>query len=395
MARHLALEPFRAVRYAPERVSDLGAVTSPPYDMLDDDAVAALRRAEPHNVVRLTLDPDGPEAAARRLASWRSEGVLITDPEPALYGYERRVDDRVVQRGLLGALALRDPTERVVLAHENVMPGPVAGRLALLRETEANLEPLLLTYDGVGGEIREILAEPGEDLVDASTPRMPDSVDRSSAHDEHRIWRIDDPEIIATIATDLRDRRALIADGHHRYAAARALRAERGTPGPWDSVLALLVDHGRYPPHVGAIHRAVGGISLETVTRVTAGSFQSTPTVPTAAQDIPPDAAVVTDGRQWIRLTPPPGDGLPVHAVDDTLLRTLLGIPEEGVRYVHDLRAAVRAAERDEGVAFLLPAARAHDVLELASRDRTMPRKSTSFGPKPRTGLVMRTFDSA
>jgi uncharacterized protein (DUF1015 family) len=33
-------------------------------------------------------------------------------------------------------------------------------------------------------------------------------------------------------------------------------------------------------------------------------------------------------------------------------------------------------------------------VLELAAEGVRMPRKSTSFGPKPRTGLVLRTFDT-
>jgi uncharacterized protein (DUF1015 family) len=33
------------------------------------------------------------------------------------------------------------------------------------------------------------------------------------------------------------------------------------------------------------------------------------------------------------------------------------------------------------------------DVRTLAARGERMPRKSTSFGPKPRTGLVLRLLD--
>lgn len=393
MGRSLALEPFRALRYAPERVSDLGAVTSPPYDMLDEETTDALRRIEPHNVVRLTLDPDGPESAAHRLAGWREDGVLITDPEPALYGYERRVDDRLVQRGLLGVLGLRDPSERIVLPHENVMPGPVAGRLALLRATETNLEPLFLTYDGAGGVTREVLADPGPDLISAAVAGPAGgSVAEGVGPDEHRIWRIDDPAVIAAISADLRGRRALIADGHHRYAAARALQAERGGDGPWNSVLTLLVDHGRYPPLLGAIHRVVPGLDPRTVLRAAAES--SIETFPATAGTAPEDAVLITDGRAWFRLAPPATGGLPVHTVDDVLLRTRLDIPEDGVRYVHDRPNAIRTAERDHGTAFLLPPAPADQVLALAERGLTMPRKSTSFGPKPRTGFVLRAFDN-
>ena len=48
-------------------------------------------------------------------------------------------------------MELRDPAERVVLPHEDVMPGPVADRLELMRATRANLEPILLVYEGGGG----------------------------------------------------------------------------------------------------------------------------------------------------------------------------------------------------------------------------------------------------
>ena len=33
------------------------------------------------------------------------------------------------------------------------------------------------------------------------------------------------------------------------------------------------------------------------------------------------------------------------------------------------------------------------EVMDVARAGKVMPRKSTSFGPKPRTGLVMRVFE--
>ena len=33
-------------------------------------------------------------------------------------------------------------------------------------------------------------------------------------------------------------------------------------------------------------------------------------------------------------------------------------------------------------------------VMDIAAHGERVPRKSTSFGPKPRTGLVLRTFDA-
>ena len=63
------------------------------------------------------------------------------------------------------------------------------------------------------------------------------------------------------------------------------------------------------------------------------------------------------------------------------------------IEYLHDAGAAVRAARRGHGVAVLLRPVDVSDVLALAAEGERMPRKSTSFGPKPRTGLVLRLLD--
>ena len=90
------LAPFRGLRYAPDRVSGLAEVTSPPYDAIGPGSVPRLLAADPHNVVRLILPhvdpaagPDGYAVAAGTLNSWIDEGVLAADPRPAIYVYEQ------------------------------------------------------------------------------------------------------------------------------------------------------------------------------------------------------------------------------------------------------------------------------------------------------------------
>ncbi len=82
----------------------------------------------------------------------------------------------------------------------------------------------------------------------------------------HRLWAVTDPGAQAAIAADLATRTALIADGHHRYAAYRELRAEMrdadGDSGPWDYGLAFLVDADEYPLRLGAIHRVLPRLPL-------------------------------------------------------------------------------------------------------------------------------------
>ena len=60
------------------------------------------------------------------------------------------------------------------------------------------------------------------------------------------------------------------------------------------------------------------------------------------------------------------------------------------IGYLHDPAGAVRAATRNRGVAVLMRPVTTDLVRDLAARGERMPRKSTSFGPKPRTGVVLR-----
>ena len=96
----LLLRPFRALRYAADGPA-LAALTSPPYDVIDDAERNELLAADPHNVVRLILPgagdaaESGYEAAARQLAQWQADGVLVRDQAPALYVYEESTSGHV------------------------------------------------------------------------------------------------------------------------------------------------------------------------------------------------------------------------------------------------------------------------------------------------------------
>ena len=225
------------MRYDPARVSDLAAVTSPPYDVIDADSAAHLEQLDPHNVVRLILprpQVDGGHGAyddaAARLAAWLADGTLRRDEEPAIYVYEQVVGG-LVQRGIFAAVELRDPADRVVLPHEDVMPGPVADRLELMRATGANLEPILLVYEGGGGTAAVIASV-------AETPPLIETTTEEGL--VQRVWRVTDPAVHARINEDLGPRQALIADGHHRYATYRRLQAEKraGGEGPAPGTVA-------------------------------------------------------------------------------------------------------------------------------------------------------------
>lgn len=416
----LSLLPFRGVRYSPERVSSLAAVTSPPYDVVvRPDGIHYLETADPHNVVRLilpqTADPaERHELAARTLRQWQRQGILTADPEPALYVYEQREGD-LLQRGVIGALALDGP----VLPHEGVMPTTVADRAALMRAASANFEPLLLAYRGDSGDgaVRVI-----ERVAATRTPLLTTTTEDGV---RHRLWAVSDPAEVRTITGDLARHKALIADGHHRWATYQLLRRERRStssapslspsPSPWDLGLVLLVDTARYPLRVRAIHRVLYRLPVSEALAALGDTFQVkhiegtlTDAMATLAEAAATGNAFVLAGDGGYRLLTRPDPALLASAVpedrpaawrrlDATVLHGLLldqvwNVPDspDHIGYLHDTAAAEQQARRRGGTAVLMHPVDESVVRGLAEQGVTMPRKSTSFGPKPATGLVLR-----
>jgi uncharacterized protein (DUF1015 family) len=429
----LVLAPFRGLRYAQDRVSGLAEVTSPPYDVIAHEAEDHLLASDPHNIVRLILPRQdahnhhaagndahpatGYADAARLLRDWQEDGILVPDPAPALYVYEQsRPGGQVLQRGLIGALRLAPLGAGPVLPHEDVIPGPVTGRRQLMEATGANLEPIFLLYDGHGDgtDTARIVEQAmrGEPLLDVHTD---DGI-------WHGLWGITDPASQAAIAAELGAHQALIADGHHRYAAYLELQARKRAagagPGPWDAGLALLVDSTAFPPRIGAIHRLVPGLRPATAARLAEPAFTVRPlpgvTRPEALAALARAgtqqmAFLIAGGDSYYLLTDPdpvavrdamPGRSarwraLSAAVMQELLLGRLWGVrdDDEHVEVHHDSDEALRTAARSaDCTAVICPPLPAGVVRDVAAHGERVPRKSTSFAPKPRTGLVLRSF---
>jgi uncharacterized protein (DUF1015 family) len=408
-ASGLSLEPFRGLRPAvPDEA--LGAMLCPPYDVIDAGLRNRLLAAEPDNAVAVILpEPTaaGYAAAADRLTGWVRDGRYVTDAQPALYVYELSDSSGQATRGLLGAVELRAAEDGVILPHENTMAGPVADRLEVMTATGTDLEPIYLVYDG-GGPASELLhsVESQVPIAQASTP---DGV-------HHRLWAVTDPDALRTVAADLATRRALIADGHHRYATylerQRRRRVADG-PGPWDRGLALVVDSSEYGPQVHAIHRVIRGMSLGSAVEALTGwaLVDRVPGGGAAAleplADLPEFAAVLTDGtdtflaidrdRRLAAAARRPGEPAALADLDVTVVHRAL-VEEvwqlsddvDTVGYAHSADEAIAAAAEQQGVALLLRPTPVAAVAAVAAAGARMPRKSTLFTPKPASGLVMR-----
>jgi len=336
---------------------------------------------------------------------WRAEGVLTRSAQPALWRYEMTGPGTVATTGWLGAVALPAPGSDAVLPHEDTFAGAVEGRRALLAATRTDLEPIVLAHDP-DDEVAELTRMTG---TAAPTMEVSD-VDGVT----HRLWQVTDPEVVARLSGGLARTGAVIADGHHRFAAARAHQGS-GAPDS-DSILALLTPMGAGGLRVQAIHRVLPELSLEDAVAGARRGFAECRELPAADGltaaiaswiDAPAGGGfLLTDGVSLVALDrptpetlarvpagqPAPWRGLDVVLAHHGLISGLWQRTDDlsSVLVAHDVPAAVHMARAQHGVALLLRSPSPADVAAVARAGARMPRKSTLFVPKPRTGLVLR-----
>jgi uncharacterized protein (DUF1015 family) len=337
---------FRALRYA-AAAGPLERLVAPPYDVISPRERERLLAVDPHNVVHLTL-PDSAAQAARELESWRREGVLERDGEPAAWALSQSdVGPDGVARtrnGLVVTLRLEPYANHVVLPHERTHAGPKQDRLRLLRATRTQLEPIFLLHD------RGVVELPGRD---------PDL-----AVGGDRLWRLEtDPgEAFA-------DAELLIADGHHRYETALAFHAEDGSEASaW--MLVVLVSTQEQGLTIFPTHRLARSVD----------GAGGTP-IGEPGDDLP---GVVLYRRGRYELLE--GEGLDVEIVEAAAPR--------GVSYTPERSEAIGAVDRGEAeAAFLLRPTRIEDVFSRAREGRVLPQKTTYFFPKLTSGLLFQPLD--
>ncbi len=344
------IRPFRALRFDEQVAGPLAGLVAPPYDVISGEQREEYRRRSPYNVVRLTL-PDSDEQAARDLAAWRADGVIVTEEEPSYWWLAQEYvgPDGVARTREGFAAALRpEPYEnRVILPHERTHAGPKEGRLRLLEATRTQLEPIFLLWDGSialdGLGVPDLAAEEGGVTA--------------------RLWRLD-AGFGDALTAELEDAQLLIADGHHRYETTLAFHERDGSEeSAWMMVVIVPTDQEGltiFPTH--RLAQSVNGV-------------RGTPIA--APGDELPGLVLYRAGRYELV----EGDGLDPEVVDR--------LEPQGVTYTPDAVEAVAAVDRGEAeAAFLLRPARIEDVWEIAGRGDVMPQKSTFFYPKLTSGLL-------
>ena len=416
----LEVRPFRALTYRRRDPEQLARVSSPAYDLVTPAGRDRLADADPHNIVRLILplvdlaaedtNRQSADLAAATLRAWEADGVLVRDDEPSLWVYELSpADGSQPTVGWLGAVALPPTGSAAVLPHEDTYPAAVEGRRALLAATATDLEPIVLAHDP-DPQVAELTA--------AARNSDPTLEVQDSDGVRHRLWRVTEPEVLDRLTEALQRTGAVIADGHHRFAAARAHARMTPPPPGTGLILALVTPMGPGGLRVAPIHRVVPDLDLDRALTAAATGFRVAEVPVSGGVDAVVDAIdrwlaspeeagfLVTDGRRLVQLTDPSEEMLAAVPPEAPAAWRVLDVvlahhglldrlwhrsdDPDSVLIAHRVNDAVALAVERAGVALLLRAISPADVAAVARAGARMPRKSTLFVPKPRTGLVLR-----
>ena len=216
------VHPFKGLTYNKEKIQKLDDVVSPPYDIISDDMQKILYNKHPQNFVRLILgktDPNDTNESNRYTRAkelydlWQKEKILTESLTPAIYPYKIEYEIENKKKTMSGFFILLklDPSYKLVKAHERTLSKPKADRLNLMRACRSNLEPIQLLYIDENDKIRKIiddnLSKPIFDVI---------------GYDgfNHKLWKLEDKEVISMIQNSLKNQVLFIADGHHRYQTA-------------------------------------------------------------------------------------------------------------------------------------------------------------------------------
>ena len=427
----MQLKPFAALRPTTEHAAEIAAL---PYDVQSTEEARVIVDHNPLSF--LCIDepvvnfPEGSDPYAFRvyqkagdlLGALESFGLMRQDERPGYYLYELTMDGRV-QTGLVACVAVDDYLNGIVKEHESTRVDKEIDRINHIRGCKAQTGPIFLAhhYDGM---LERIYAQAKQE-----EPLFDFVADDGVRHRGFAIGTEDEAAIVARFGSM---KRAYIADGHHRIAAAaeiaKAIRKAKGTaPGELESdwVMAVLFPENELEilPYDRVV-RDLNGLSEDEFLVELRERFdvEPIPDLPSGepfsvlgAED-PAEAerflrptevgvfATLVGGR-WYRCQVRHDDmpdyshvtgRLEVSLLQRMLFQPVLGIADPrrspridfvgGIRGVGELE---RRCQDDCVAAFALSPTRIVELFAVADAGRLMPPKSTWFEPKLRSGLFI------
>jgi uncharacterized protein (DUF1015 family) len=434
------IQAFRGLRYNLAMVGSLSDCIAPPYDVVASDLQDHLYNLSPFNFLRLELNKSEPSddnsnnvytRAARVFRTWRNEGILQTEPDPAIYVYHQEFDYRghtFVRKGFMACVRLKRFGEGNIYPHEETHAKAKDDRLKLTRATQANLSQVFGLYPDPENDVQAILES------EISGVHGLEATDHLGV--VHKVWPITDINVIAQVSGMISAKDMFIADGHHLYETACNYRDELAAKGelpsdhPANFVLTMLVGMNEPGLLVLPTHRLLDGIPELTTAELheklslyfdcdlVAKGAESAGSVWAELERLDEQQIMALYSKasnEWTRLTCKPEAmkrmemlapnqsedwrGLGVAILHKLILDDLLGLKGHSVpTYVHLVQEVIDGlngklqSQSGYSLAALVMPASIDNIHDVSIHQERMPAKSTYFFPKLVSGLVVHSL---
>jgi uncharacterized protein (DUF1015 family) len=409
--------PFKALR--PHR-QFVKAVASYPYDVVSVKEAREIVKDNPLNFLHVekseidlqsSIDANDErqyEIAKSNLDKLKERNILFQEKKNCFYIY-RQIAGSHAQYGIVAAISLAEYESGEIKKHELTKADKELDRIRHVMAVDAQTGPVFVTYraqDSIDRMVKKMVgSEPEYDFV-------------SDDGISHTVWVISVERDIAVLKKAFTEVHTLyIADGHHRAAAAAAVRKlKRETnPGggrnePYEYVMAVLFPHNQLK--IMSYNRAVkdlNGLDEAEFLRRVRGEFLVSDKFAEKSPAQCHEIGMYLGGR-WYKLNAKdnsydkddPIKILDVSILQENLLKPVLGIQnprtDERIEYIGGIRG-VQELERlvdsdDFAAAFSLYPTSMEQLMAVSDAGKIMPPKSTWFEPKLRSGIFIHLLTS-
>jgi len=407
--------PFKGWRYNLDIVSDLSKVISPPYDVISEQDQRNLYDLSPYNFIRIILNNNPPPNryvdSAKILSEWKTKKILQQDDNEAIYLLSQTFvhgADQINRIGFISKLQISQLGEKI-LPHEQTISKHINDRYELMKSTQANTGQIFMSYRD-----KEKIVETIARDYNNKEPIVNINIDGI----KYKIWRLIDNNEIDSIKEMMKDKKVIIADGHHRYKTAFQYAQDYPEKYGSDKVMATFVNAYNKGMSVLPTHRIVHNQEISKNHLLDKISHLFTVQESFSIDDLllkmkqSEKSNIINIGmisnsksyylltyngkKNWDQNLSDASQSLDVNILHHFILKSGCGIDTNNqndlnhISYIRGNESPLDLINTIEvfDYIFLLNPPNLDRIFEVAESGETMPQKSTYFFPKVYSGLI-------
>ena len=407
--------PFKGWRYNPNIVNDLSKVVSPPYDVISENDQRKLYDLSPYNFVRIILNnnplPNKYADSARMLSEWKTKNIIQQDDNELFYLLSQSFNHGVGKVNRIGFISKLQisPLGEKILPHEQTISKHINDRYELMKSTDTNTGQIFMSYR----DEKKIVEGIAKDHKNKE-PIIDINIDGT----EYKIWPLNDNKEIDSIKEMMKDKKVIIADGHHRYKTALQYAQDYPQKYGSDKVMVTFVNAYNKGMNVLPTHRIVHNKQNSKNNLLDKISHVFTVKESSSVEDLllqmkqsdKPNIINIGmisnskncyllsyNGRKnWDKNLSDASQSLDVNILHNFILKSGCGIDTNNQNDLNNI-SYIRGNEspldlintiQEFDYIFLLNSPNLDHIFEVAESGETMPQKSTYFFPKVYSGLI-------